>query len=1105
MHAGDLAGAKQRPWAWLGRRVALAGNVFAALLALQGCWNHNLVATGAYADVNGCLCYWYNIPITGGFGCYYCLPDVIFPVSHPASCDLPSLCKILQGHGAKIYNCNATCGPTSHTSAASGTREPALSFEANEGQTDARVKFLARGRGSALFLTANEAVLTLQSPATSNRSGGTTHSRFERKPTVLRTHLIGGNPHAEVVGRDALPTKTNYYLGSNPARWHSGVPTYGGVEYRDVYPGVNQIYYGREGQLEYDLVVSPHADPTRIQLAFTGVRKMEQTKQGDLLLHTATGELRHHRPVAYQIVDGRRQEVEAKYIRKGKAAVGIQLARYDRDRTIVIDPVITWSEFLDLAGSEGTAIAVDGDGRAYITGRVLSAFFPTASPLQANSGGGEDAFVMKLNAGGSVPIYSTYLGGNGDDAGLAIAVDQQGNAVVGGRTTSSNFPTKNALQASNGGGQDGFVAKLDADGATLLYSTYLGGSGTDAVAGVAVDPVDAINPSSAVYVAGQTASTTFPTKNPVQATNAGGLDAFAAKLDPTQSGTASLLFSTYLGGSGKDLGAGVAVSQLGTVYVTGETSSANFPIKLNPLSRKSGTDAFVVALDPAKNGAAALTWATYLGGSADDSGMGIAATASVIGDIVAVGGRTSSADFPATSAFQSSRGGGQDGFVTTFAGVLSPQILYSTYLGGEGEDAVNGVAVNSVGKVYITGESASQSFPVKGAGGPANNGGRDAFAVKIDPAQVGAASLVYAAPIGGSNDDVGNGIAVDRTGAAYITGSTASLNFPMLPLSRFPSGPGDGVSVAFALRLGGSSQTGFRPVSAKIGTVEKRLANDVTAAARSLIKCDQNFAKKAFAGQAYDVDGCAAKATNSLVNKVDQILAKNPGCLQNTLSPEQIAALLQQGIARSGSFVYCSGSDPLDASGKVSGFMPPDAATAKIEDKFATQVSNLINAFAKCYEKQFTPADRAAFDKTACIGSATNSYTKAIAALGTVPTCVAAEAENIPIRLTQIFDNVGGDVFCSGDQEVPTFTPTVTPIVTPTPVATPTFTPIPAFCGDGVCNSGETVATCASDCKPLTCAGFVGCPPQVGCCTNNSQCLAAYGPSHAFCDGGCCM
>ncbi|PYN01523.1 MAG: hypothetical protein DME07_12980, partial [Candidatus Rokuibacteriota bacterium] len=583
-----------------------------------------------------------------------------------------------------------------------------LSFEANRGQTDSQVRFLSRGPQHTLLLAPTEAVLvfiTREHPEGGERQG--TKAKLAKPRPATRTALgmtfLGANPDVRVTGREELPGKANYFIGNDPAGWRTNVPTYARVHYEDLYPGIDLVYYGNQRQLEYDFVVRPAADPRRIALGFQGAQRLEVDPQGDLVLHTAAGAIRQRKPIIYQEVAGRRVEIPGDYVLRDGQRVGFHVAAYDTSLPLIIDPTLVYSTYLG-GGSfdEGYAIAVDpATGNAYVTGFTDSFNFPTMGAFQTTfASGSGDAFVTQLNADGSALVYSTYLGGNGDDRGFGIAVDSIGSAYVTGSTGSSNFPTTmGAFQTVSGGGSEGtidaFVTKLRPDGSGLVYSTYLGGNGQDAGFGIAVDS------SFNAYVTGSTvpfinpATPNFPTTPGAFRTGfvGGGGDAFVTKLKPDGSG---LVYSTYLGGTGSDKGFGIALGAGGTAYVTGNTDSTNFPTTGGAFqtAARGGADAFVTKLNPTGAG---LVFSTYLGGTGFDEGLAIAVdtngNAYVTGD-------TDSTNFPTTTgAFQTVFGGPAvlppdepgDAFVTKLSstGALS----YSTYLGRNGSDQGNGIAV----------------------------------------------------------------------------------------------------------------------------------------------------------------------------------------------------------------------------------------------------------------------------------------------------------------------------------------------------------------------------------------------------------------------------
>ena len=438
-----------------------------------------------------------------------------------------------------------------------------LSFEPNQGQTDAQVRFLARGPGYTVFLAPGEAVLGLMPPDTAGDAS------TQGAGTVLRIGLVGSNPTPSLLGLDLEPGKSNDLIGNDPAQWHTAIPNYGRVEVQGVYPGVDLIYHGQQQQLEFDFVVAPGADPGVIRLAFQGTTGLTLDDQGDLVLPTAGGDVIERAPVLYQQVDGVSRAVAGHYVLDGAGRVGFAVGAYDRSRPLVIDPVLSYSTFLGGSGEDhGDGIAVDSAGDAYVTGYTYSPDFPTVHALQPTFGGDVDAFVAKLTADGSALVYLTYLGGSGEDYGNSIAVDSAGDAYVTGYTYSPDFPTVHALQPTFGGDVDAFVAKLRSDGSALDFSTYLGGSGEDYGNGIAVDS------AGDAYVTGSTTSTDFPTVHALQPNFGGGFtDGFVAKLRLDGS---ALVFSTYLGGSDYDVGRSIAVDSAATPTlqaVPGRTTS----------------------------------------------------------------------------------------------------------------------------------------------------------------------------------------------------------------------------------------------------------------------------------------------------------------------------------------------------------------------------------------------------------------------------------------------------------------------------------------------------------------------------------------------------
>jgi uncharacterized repeat protein (TIGR01451 family) len=675
-----------------------------------------------------------------------------------------------------------------------------LQFEANRGQTDRQVKFLSRGSGYSLFLTPTEAVLALSKPsgkrpAVSSQPPAKAERPAKVRTTVLRMKIEGANPHPQVAGTEELPGKVNYFLGSDPKKWHTNVSTFKKVCYHNVYPGVDLVYYGNQRQLENDFVVARGADPGAITVCFEGTDRVEVDGCGDLVLHTTSGQIRQRKPRIYQEVEGVRREIPGGYVLKGRHQVGFRVAAYDPSRALVIDPVLVYSTYLGGNDTDyGNGIVVDGNGCAYVTGYAASTDFPTRNPFQVTMSGNSDAFVTKLSNDGSTLVYSTYLGGNSADWGQGIAVDANGCAYITGITTSTDFPTRNPFQAMMGGGGDAFVTKLSSDGSALLYSTYLGGSTTTYVGGDGGDGGYgiAVDGSGCAYVTGYTASTNFPTRNPFLAPGGGNTDAFVAKLSSDGS---TLAYSTSFGGSDNDYGNGIAIDASGCAYIAGLTFSHDFPTR-NPLPQptRAFNDGFVTKVN---SDGSALVYSTILGGNSDDYARGIAVDGS---GCAYVTGYTGSTNFPTKNAFQPSKGDpfGYDAFVTKLNSDGST-LAYSTYLGGNQGDYGSAIAVDGSGNAYVTGYTGSTNFPTQNAlqTKQGDAGSNDVFVTKLNG---DGSALTYSTYLGGNGYyDFSFGIAVDGGGNAYVTGLTNSTDFPTV--SAVQSAFGGGFADAFVVKI----------------------------------------------------------------------------------------------------------------------------------------------------------------------------------------------------------------------------------------------------------------------------------------------------------------
>jgi uncharacterized protein (TIGR03437 family) len=616
-----------------------------------------------------------------------------------------------------------------------------LVFEPNRGQSGAKARFLARGTGFSLLLADREAVLTLRRSA----------------PVTMR--LAGGSAPSRIEALEPTGGVSNYYLGNDPATWRANVPHFRKIRYWDVYPGIDQVFYGDAGTLEFDLVVAPGADASRIELAYDGTREIRLGPQGDLLLATDAGDIRIRRPVVYQTgADGKRIPVEAAFRLAAYHRATLALARYDSKRELVIDPAVEYSTYLGGSGAdEASGIALDSSGNAYITGTTSLADFPIVnSPFSGGATAATSAsFVTKLNASGTALIYSTFLG---NAVAYAVTVDPAGNAYVTGFTGSKNFPVQNPLQAALKGISNAFITKFGAAGA-LVYSTYLGGSNADAGNGIAADA------TGNAYVTGTTSSANFPTKNPLQQYKATSSNAFVSKIVPDGSG---LIYSTFLGGSYIDTASGIAVDSAGNAYVTGSTTSPDFPVtkSISPpivLGFTLYYDAFVTKLNSTGS---AIVYSTVLGGQPSSldttptsKSIGIAVDSS--GDAY-IAGNTAAPDFPTVKPLFSSGAS----FVSE-VNATGSALVYSTFLSG---CTLNAIAIDAAGDAYVTGESSEVgAFPLQNAIQPTGQ----ALSPTLTAFSAGGSSLFYSTYLG--REGSGTAIASDAAGDVYVTGSGLGL------------------------------------------------------------------------------------------------------------------------------------------------------------------------------------------------------------------------------------------------------------------------------------------------------------------------------------------
>ncbi|MDP9161037.1 MAG: SBBP repeat-containing protein [Acidobacteriota bacterium] len=658
-----------------------------------------------------------------------------------------------------------------------------LAFERLGGRDTGKTQFLSRTPNYTIFIEPSRATIAVKGTARATNQGAVVDSGVRSR--FVRVQLLGSR-QSEPSVQGPLPAHTNYFIGSDPHTWRTNIPLFQKVIYTSVYNKVDLVYYGTDRQLEYDFVIRPGGTPKGIQFAVTGAKPTYVLPSGDLSLGGGEAGLVLHRPVAHQMSHGQRRDVPASFVEIGTEQFGFKVGSFNHRLPLIIDPVLAYSTYLGGSNDEGIfGIGFDKQGNIYVAGETSSLDFPLKNTIQNHVAGNYDAFVSKFDPTGKELIYSTYLGGSQFDHAVGIQVDDQGSAYIAGITLSPDFPVKNALQSSLGGRSDGFVAKLSPSGSELIFSTYLGGEGSDDIGALAIDH------GRNVYVTGRTQSLHFPvTSKAFQQVCDGGAnqgfcvtDAFVSKIDPSGR---KLLYSTYLGGTGFDSASGIAVDDHGEAYIAGQTSSRDFPTRKAYQSSLMGFgDAFLAKLNARGS---ELVFSTYFGGTGFEGATDIALDHS---QNVYITGTTSSTDFPLTRAFQSQNHGGfTDGFVTKFNPGAS-KLIYSTYLGGAGFDFPFRLAVTGTGEAMITGFTSSTDFPVYEALQPIYGGGpTDSFVTHLSR---GGNELRFSTYLGGSSDEYGYSIASGCEGSVWIGGSTSSKNFPVVEAfqDKFAGGPYD--------------------------------------------------------------------------------------------------------------------------------------------------------------------------------------------------------------------------------------------------------------------------------------------------------------------------
>ena len=587
--------------------------------------------------------------------------------------------------------------------------------------------------------------------------------------------FVGANAEAQVSGADELATRANYFKGSDASRWLTDVPTFARVNYREVYPGIDLEFYGNaEKKSEYDFIVKPEADASRIELDFVGAGKVEiDAATGELLIHTAAGTIKQTKPFSYQeSADGAKSEIRSGYEKSGATNVRFHVGDYDRTKPLVIDPALgnlAFSSYLGGAGDDGGAsIKTEAAGNVYVAGYTRSDLFPTTSGVfDTTYNGSYDAFVTKMSADGGSLIFSTYIGGNSYDFCDSITIDAAGSIYLTGNSASFNYPTTaGAYDTTINGVPDVVATKLNATGNQLIYSTFLGGNSDNFGYGIVADS------SGNAFITGYTQSNNFPTTTGAyDTTHNGGFDAFVTKLNP---GGTALVYSTFLGSNSTDGSLGIAIDTAGNAVITGQTASSNFPTTAvaYDTTYNGSVDAFVTKLNAAGN---ALVFSTFLGGNGDDYGLGVALDSP--GNVYLTGYTTGGTPpFPTTpGAYDTTLNGFTDAFVSKLA-ANGAFLTYSTFLGGNGDDTGAAITIDSSGSAYITGQSLSTNFPTTANAYDASyNGNYDAFVSKLNPAGSG---LSYSTYLGESQLDASTSIALDSANNIYVTGNTRSSAFP---------------------------------------------------------------------------------------------------------------------------------------------------------------------------------------------------------------------------------------------------------------------------------------------------------------------------------------
>ena len=716
-----------------------------------------------------------------------------------------SLCTIVLGACA-----SPTLPPSADPPPDATTRQRSTAFMPNPGIWDEAVRFRTLGTAGVISFGLHEVLLPLATSGEARvlldglRKADMTAAP---EPTQLRLRFEGANPAATVVGEDRLAGVVNYFIGSDPARWHTAIPTYESVVYRELYAGVDLVYRSGEGTLKGTYVVAPGANPGQIRWRYEGATDVK-LRQGELLLGadptSASVTLVERRPVAWQTVAERRVAVSVRYVLHRDGSIGFALGRYDPTAPLVIDPTLDYSTYAGNVACQGSYhMALDANDKVYLTGIADTRNPPTGGACAEQKY--YDIFVTKLDpalTGANQHIYTTFIGGRDFDLADGIGVDAAGKAYLAGYSWSNNFPTTASalLPTFKGGFSDGVVVQLSPTGA-IQYATYLGGSNFEEIFSASVSS------AGLVAVTGFTSGADFPTTANAYQRTLHNSDAFVSVLDPTKSGNASLVYSTFFGGTRGDEGYAVELMN-GLIYLAGTTNSTDLPL-VNPVQNalkgplNGYGDTYVAIFDPARVGSAQLRFATYLGGS-DQMDLPWGVTADGAGNVYMVG-LTASTDFPTTAISPAHGGGEWDGFLVKID-PFTPRLVYSRYVGGNGKDGLRDIAVDGQGNAHVAGGSGSTNLVLPRAIQATNKGGAapefsflgegDALVATFD----GTGALIFGTFLGGTGGDIATGLALDTAGNVYVAGGTKSTDLVTVnPYQATNAGGFD----SFVARIGG--------------------------------------------------------------------------------------------------------------------------------------------------------------------------------------------------------------------------------------------------------------------------------------------------------------